>query len=105
MEEGESSKEEGEDGKYGKNGEKVRSGMETTEAGWTRNERGGEGRYYLRGGVGKRQREGGGGGVPRPLDTGSIDLCSTMMRQLTTLFAEMGNLGGGRMLRSDRYDW
>jgi hypothetical protein len=37
MEEGESSKEEGEDGKYGKNGKEVRSGMATSEAGQARN--------------------------------------------------------------------
>jgi hypothetical protein len=42
MKEGESSKKEGEDGKYGKNGEEVRSGMATREAGWARNKRGGE---------------------------------------------------------------
>ena len=34
MEEGESSKEEGEDGKYGKNGKEVWLGMATREAGW-----------------------------------------------------------------------
>jgi hypothetical protein len=52
MEEGEVSKEEGEDGKYGKNGKEVRLGIATREAGWARNERGGGGRYPLRGGVG-----------------------------------------------------
>jgi hypothetical protein len=62
MEEGESSKEEGEDGKYSKNGKEVRSGMTTREAGWARNEGEGGGRYHLRGGVGGRQKGGGGGG-------------------------------------------
>jgi hypothetical protein len=52
MEEGEVSKEEGEDGKYSKNGKEVRSGMATREAGRARNEREGGGRYHLRGGVG-----------------------------------------------------
>jgi hypothetical protein len=41
MEVGESSKEEGEDGKYGKNGKEVRSGMATREAGRARNKGGG----------------------------------------------------------------
>ena len=41
MEEGESSKEYNEDGKYGKNGKEVRSGMATREAGRARNKRGG----------------------------------------------------------------
>ncbi len=40
MEEGESSKVEGEDGKYGKNGEEARSGMATSEAGRARNKGG-----------------------------------------------------------------
>jgi hypothetical protein len=40
MEEGEYSKEEGEDGKYSKNGKDVRLGMATREAGWARNEGG-----------------------------------------------------------------
>ncbi len=42
MEEGESIKEEGEDGKNGKNCKEVRLGMPTREAGWARNEVGGE---------------------------------------------------------------
>jgi hypothetical protein len=41
MEEGESSKEKGKDGKYGKNGEEVQLGMATREAGRVRNKRGG----------------------------------------------------------------
>jgi hypothetical protein len=41
MEEGESSKEEGEDSKYGKNGKEVRPGMATSEAGLARNKEGG----------------------------------------------------------------
>ncbi len=41
MEEGKSSKEEGEDGKYSKTGKEVRLGMATSEAGWARNEEGG----------------------------------------------------------------
>jgi hypothetical protein len=40
MEEGESSKEEGEDDKYGKNDKEVKSGMATREAGWERNKGG-----------------------------------------------------------------
>jgi hypothetical protein len=42
MEEGEYSKEEGEDGKYGKNGKGVRLGMATKESGQARNKGGGE---------------------------------------------------------------
>jgi hypothetical protein len=41
MEEGESSKEEGEDGKYGKNGEEVRPGMAIRKADLARNKGGG----------------------------------------------------------------
>jgi hypothetical protein len=44
--------EEGDDGKYSKNGEEVRLGMATREAGRAINKRGGGGRYHLRGGVG-----------------------------------------------------
>ncbi len=42
MEEGEFCKEKGEDGKYGKNGKEVQSGMATREAGWARNKGGGK---------------------------------------------------------------
>ncbi len=80
MEEGESSKEEGEDGKYGKNGKEVWLEMATREAGWARNNRGRESRYHLRGGVGGMQREGGGGGVPCQLDTRSVDLHCMIIR-------------------------
>jgi hypothetical protein len=93
MEDRESSKEEGEDGKYGKNGEDGWGWQQGKQAGQeTRG--GGEGRYHLRGGVGGRQRGGGGGRVPHQLDTRRVDLHCMMMRQLTTLFAKMGNLGG-----------
>ncbi len=71
MEEGESSKEEGKDGKFGKNCKEVRSGMATREAGQARHERGGGGRYHLRGGVGGRQKGGGGGGVSHQLILGA----------------------------------
>ncbi len=91
-------------GKYGKIGKEVGWGMATRDAGRARNERGGEGRYHLREGVGGRQRGGGGRGVQHQLDTMSIDLHHTMMRQLTTLFAKTGNLGGAQMLRGNCYD-
>jgi hypothetical protein len=39
---------------------------------------------------GKKRRR-----IPHQLDTRRVDLHFTMMRQLTTMFAKMGNLGGG----------
>jgi hypothetical protein len=82
MEEGESSKEYNEDGKYSKNGKEVRVGMPTRAPGRARNTGGGR-RYHLRGGVGGRQRGGGGGGIPCQLETRSNNLHHTMMRQQT----------------------
>ncbi len=45
--------------------------------------RGGGGKYHLRGGVGERQRggAGGGGGVPRQLETKSNNLHRAIIRQ------------------------
>jgi hypothetical protein len=61
MEEGESSKEYNEDGKYGKNGKEVRFGMATREAGRARNEGGDEAditqEKKLRGGKGEEEEE------------------------------------------------